>query len=155
MEFTLQNMHGTTRTSLHKHSHLLPKQRKHVRTTMGPKSRWKNTIIGQINEMEFASCASCLVQNKKDESCSRTLNNISSLCCEMPCSPATLSTAVVLSLSDRPLPVSAAAGAQRGASRLQPAPQIAGLLRVHSVSSASAQLHQLQGSDRLWARSCY
>lgn len=54
---------------------------------------------------------------------------------------------------DRPLPVSTAAGAQRGATRLQPAPQIAGLLRVHPVPPPSAQLHQLQGSHGLRPRS--
>lgn len=64
-------------------------------------------------------------------------------------------TTFMLFSSDRALPVSAAASAQWGASHLRSAPQIVGFLRVHAVSSASAQLNQLQGSDRLWPWSCY
>lgn len=61
----------------------------------------------------------------------------SAVCDEEPLWSAT----VILLCSDRSLPVSAAARAQWGAARLQPAPQIAGFLRVHSVPPASAQLH--------------
>lgn len=58
-----------------------------------------------------------------------------------------------LSCADCSLSVSAAASPQRRAPPLWAAPQVAGLLRVHPVSSTSAQLHQLQGSDGLRPRS--
>lgn len=53
-------------------------------------------------------------------------------------------------LSDCSLPVSAAAGPQWGAPPLRPAPQVTGLLCIHSVPSATSQLHQLQGPDWFW-----